>query len=59
MMFTEGEEVIAKYPNTSEYHKGRILNVKGDQYKIRFETGAEHTVSQMDIKVIVDMLDRN
>ncbi|XP_032667096.1 delta(14)-sterol reductase TM7SF2 isoform X2 [Odontomachus brunneus] len=50
MMFTEGEEVIAKYPNTSEYHKGKVLNIRGDQYKIRFDTGVEHTVNQMDIK---------
>ncbi|XP_011145470.1 delta(14)-sterol reductase [Harpegnathos saltator] len=50
-MFSEGEEVLAKLPNTSEYYKGRILNVKGDQYKIKFETGAQHTVSEMDIKV--------
>lgn len=51
MKFTEGEEVLAKHPNTSEYYKGRILNVRGDRYKIQFETGTEHTVRENDIKV--------
>ncbi|XP_071642688.1 delta(14)-sterol reductase TM7SF2 isoform X3 [Temnothorax longispinosus] len=50
MKFTEGEEVLAKYPNTSEYYKGRILNVRGDRYKIQFETGMEYTVRENDIK---------
>lgn len=52
MKFTEGEQVLAKYPNTSEYYKGRILNIRGDRYKIQFETGTEHTVRENDIKVI-------
>lgn len=50
MKFTEGEEVLAKHPNTSEYYRGRILNVRGDRYKIQFETGMEHTVRENDIK---------
>ncbi|XP_018306413.1 delta(14)-sterol reductase isoform X1 [Mycetomoellerius zeteki] len=50
MKFSEGEEVLAKHPNTSEYYKGRILNVRGDRYKIHFETGIEHTVRENDIK---------
>ncbi|XP_012215085.2 delta(14)-sterol reductase TM7SF2 [Linepithema humile] len=50
MKFTEGEQVLAKHPNTSEYYKGRILNVRGDRYKIQFETGIEHTVRENDIK---------
>ncbi|XP_036149126.1 delta(14)-sterol reductase TM7SF2 [Monomorium pharaonis] len=50
MKFTEGEEVLAKHPNTSEYYKGRILNVRGDRYKIQFETGVEYTVRENDIK---------
>ncbi|XP_011876175.1 PREDICTED: delta(14)-sterol reductase [Vollenhovia emeryi] len=50
MKFTEGEEVLAKHPNTSEYYKGRILNVKGDRYKIQFETGIESMVREHDIK---------
>ncbi|XP_011171224.1 delta(14)-sterol reductase TM7SF2 [Solenopsis invicta] len=50
MKFTEGEEVLAKHPNTSEYYKGKILNVRGDRYKIHFETGVEHTVRENDIK---------
>lgn len=52
MKFAEGEQVLAKYPNTSEYYKGRILNVRGDRYKIQFETGTEHMVKENDIKVI-------
>ncbi|XP_070524612.1 delta(14)-sterol reductase TM7SF2 isoform X2 [Cardiocondyla obscurior] len=50
MKFTEGEEVLAKHPNTSEYYKGKILNVRGDRYKIQFETGIEHIVRENDIK---------
>lgn len=52
MKFTEGEQVLAKYPNTSEYYKGKILNVRGDRYKIQFETGTKHTVRENEIKVI-------
>lgn len=52
MKFTEGEQVLAKHPNTSEYYKGRILNIRGDRYKIQFETGTEHMVKENDIKVI-------
>ncbi|XP_029177423.1 delta(14)-sterol reductase [Nylanderia fulva] len=50
MKFTEGEQVLAKYPNSSEYYKGRILNIRGDRYKIKFETGTEHMVRENDIK---------
>ncbi|KAG5341328.1 LBR protein, partial [Acromyrmex charruanus] len=50
MKFSEGEEVLAKHPNTSEYYKGKILNVRGDRYKIHFETGIEYTVRENDIK---------
>ncbi|XP_029662296.1 delta(14)-sterol reductase [Formica exsecta] len=50
MKFTEGEQVLAKHPNTSEYYKGRILNIRGDRYKIQFETGTEHMVKENDIK---------
>ncbi|XP_011686733.1 PREDICTED: delta(14)-sterol reductase [Wasmannia auropunctata] len=50
MKFTEGEEVLAKHPNTSEYYKGKILNVRGDRYRIQFETGIQHTVRETDIK---------
>ncbi|KYM97478.1 PREDICTED: delta(14)-sterol reductase [Cyphomyrmex costatus] len=50
MKFSEGEEVLAKHPNTSEYYKGKILNIRGDRYKIHFETGIEHTVRENDIK---------
>lgn len=53
MVFTEGDEVLAKYPNTSEYYKGKILNVMGEKYKIQFESGDQHTVSEKDMKVIV------
>lgn len=55
MKFSEGEEVLAKHPNTSEYYKGRILYVRGDRYKIKFETGTEHMVSESDIKVISNL----
>lgn len=59
MRFTEGEEVLAKHPNTSDYYKGRILNVRGDRYKIKFETGAEYIVSENDIKVITGFIEPN
>ncbi|KAL6265496.1 hypothetical protein P5V15_002292 [Pogonomyrmex californicus] len=50
MKFSEGDEVLAKHPNTSEYYKGKILNVKGDRYRIQFQTGTEYTVRENDIK---------
>ncbi|XP_014484853.1 PREDICTED: delta(14)-sterol reductase isoform X2 [Dinoponera quadriceps] len=50
MVFTEGEEVLARYPNTSEYYKGKIVHVRGEEYKVKFETGVQHTVGEMDIK---------
>lgn len=51
MKFVEGEEVLAKVPNMDNYMKGRILNAKGDKYRIQFEGGNEHTVYGDDIQV--------
>ncbi|EZA47791.1 hypothetical protein DMN91_003735 [Ooceraea biroi] len=50
MKYTEGEQVLAKHPALLEYHRGTILNIRGDRYKIKFDTGGEHTVSEDDIQ---------
>ncbi|XP_076284360.1 lamin B receptor isoform X2 [Lasioglossum baleicum] len=50
MKFSEGDTVLAKYPATAEYQKGKILSSKGDQYRVQFEAGAEHTLHLNDIK---------
>ena len=49
-MFSEGDEVLAKHPSSHEYYKGKILSMKGDRYKVQFETGTEHTVHSSDLK---------
>lgn len=51
MRYTEGEEVLAKHPVLLEYHRGTVLNVKGDRCKIKFDTGGEHVVNEDDIQV--------
>ncbi|XP_066598792.1 delta(14)-sterol reductase TM7SF2 isoform X2 [Prorops nasuta] len=48
-MFSVGEDVYAKPPQSSEYQKGKIITSKGDKYKIKFTNGAEHTVLELDI----------
>ncbi|CAL7949897.1 unnamed protein product [Xylocopa violacea] len=50
MKFIEGEEVLARYSSTDEYLKGKVLGVKGEQYKVQFETGIEKYVHSTDIK---------
>lgn len=55
MQFVEGEEVLAKAPNTENYQKGKILVAKGDLYRIQFEDGGEHTVDKNDIQVILSI----
>ncbi|XP_076762650.1 lamin B receptor isoform X3 [Xylocopa sonorina] len=48
--FIEGEEVLARYSSTDEYLKGKVLGIKGQQYKVQFETGIEKYVHSTDIK---------
>ncbi|XP_076657065.1 lamin B receptor [Halictus rubicundus] len=50
MKFSEGDTVLAKYPATAEYQKGKILSSRGDQYRVQFEAGAEYTLHLNDIK---------
>ncbi|XP_053984855.1 delta(14)-sterol reductase TM7SF2 [Hylaeus volcanicus] len=51
MKFSEGDVVLAKHPATAEYHVGKILSVRGEQYKVQFEAGNEHSVHSNDIRV--------
>lgn len=53
MKFSEGEEVLAKNPNTGEYNKGKILSIRGERYKVQFEMGIEQYVHSTDIKVFI------
>ncbi|XP_076638714.1 lamin B receptor [Colletes latitarsis] len=50
MKFSEGDVVLAKHPNTDEYHVGKILSGRGERYKVQFEAGSEHNVHSNDIK---------
>ncbi|XP_015610469.1 delta(14)-sterol reductase [Cephus cinctus] len=50
MRFSEGDAVLAKPPNTLEYLRGKVLNVKGDKYKIKFPGGEQFLVHESDIK---------
>ncbi|XP_031825484.1 lamin B receptor isoform X2 [Nomia melanderi] len=50
MKFSEGDTVLAKYPSTSDYQKGKILSARGDQYRVQFEAGIEYIVHSTDIK---------
>ncbi|KAF7997489.1 hypothetical protein HCN44_006060 [Aphidius gifuensis] len=50
MKFYEGEEVLAKPPNDEEFQKGKILEITGDEYRIQFEGGAEHSVAEYNIQ---------
>lgn len=51
MVFSEGTEVLARYPNTDEFIKGKILSVRSDSYKVQFETGNELIVHLNDVKI--------
>ncbi|XP_033184519.1 lamin B receptor isoform X1 [Bombus vancouverensis nearcticus] len=51
MKFSEGEEVLVKHPSTDRYHKGKILSMRGERYKVQFETGIEQYVHSTDIKM--------
>lgn len=51
MKFEEGTEVLARYSSTDEFLKGKILSVRGDSYRIKFETGSERTIHSNDVKV--------
>lgn len=51
MKFSEGEEILAKHPNSDKYYKGKILSIKGERYKVQFETGIEQYIDSTDIKV--------
>ncbi|XP_012345755.1 delta(14)-sterol reductase TM7SF2 isoform X2 [Apis florea] len=51
MKFSEGEEILAKHPNSDKYYKGKILSIKGERYKVQFETGIEQYIDSTDIKM--------
>ncbi|XP_012150155.1 lamin B receptor isoform X1 [Megachile rotundata] len=51
MVFSEGTEVLARLPNTDEFIKGKILSIRGDSYKVQFETGNERMVHSNDVKI--------
>lgn len=51
MKFSEGDEVLAKHPNSNEYCKGQILSMRGDRYKVQFDTGNEYSVHANDVKI--------
>ena len=50
-MFLEGEQVLAKVPNTQEYEKAKVISSKSGKYKVQFKGGVEHTVGEGDLKV--------
>ncbi|KOC64810.1 Lamin-B receptor [Habropoda laboriosa] len=50
MKFSEGEEVLVKHPNTEEYQKAKVLNMRGERYKVQFDTGIEQYINATDIK---------
>ncbi|XP_043477038.1 delta(14)-sterol reductase TM7SF2 [Leptopilina heterotoma] len=50
MKFIEGEEVLAKQPNTSEFQKGKVVNVKGTNYQVQFKGGSKFLVKEADMK---------
>jgi len=52
MKYTEGEQVLAKHPLLLGYHRGTVLDVKGDRCVIKFDTGGEHMVNEDDVQVI-------
>lgn len=51
MNFVMGEQVLAKPPSSTEYERGKVMQVRGDKYKVQFKDGAEHTVSASNIRV--------
>ncbi|XP_017877864.1 delta(14)-sterol reductase isoform X2 [Ceratina calcarata] len=51
MRFAEGQEVLAKYPSTDRYQKGTVLGMKGELYKVQFETGTEQYILPNDIRL--------
>nr|XP_034177107.1 delta(14)-sterol reductase TM7SF2 isoform X2 [Osmia lignaria] len=51
MKFEEGTEVLARHPSTDEFLKGKVLSVRGDSYRIKFETGNERTIHSNDVKI--------
>lgn len=57
MKFTEGEQVLAKNPKSSDYLKAKILSIRGEKYKIQLiPSGVELIVDEMDIKVNIDKI---
>lgn len=52
MKFNEGEEVLAKTPASGEFQKGKVVNVRGTNYRVQLTGGSEITVKEADIKVI-------
>lgn len=50
MKFIEGEEVLAKHPDSEEFEKGKVVNVKGGNYRVQFKGGSEFTLKEGDMK---------
>lgn len=51
MKFSEGDQVLAKLPNSDEFVKGKVVGVKGSRYKVQVKGGGEHSVGEGDLKV--------
>lgn len=43
--------MLAKYPRTDDYQKGTVLGMKGELYRVQFETGTEQYILPNDIKL--------
>ena len=56
MKFFEGEEVLAKQPNSTGFEKGKVVNVRGSNYRVQFKGGLELNLKEGDIKVIFTFL---
>ncbi|XP_076234062.1 lamin B receptor [Calliopsis andreniformis] len=50
MKFSEGDNILAKHPDFNEYYKGKILSMRGERYKVQFETGNEFMIHSADVK---------
>ncbi|KAL7294648.1 hypothetical protein TKK_0011951 [Trichogramma kaykai] len=50
MKFSEGDQVLAKLPNSKDFEKARVVDIKGGKYKIQFKGGVEHTIPESDVK---------
>ncbi|KAJ8674040.1 hypothetical protein QAD02_005302 [Eretmocerus hayati] len=50
MRFSEGDSVLAKAPNSDDFEKATVIDIRGNKYRLKFKGGVERSLGEGDVK---------